>query len=157
VIVGGKKVDSYWLMVNGGSEGGAVTPSPFRGEGGGEGVSSRIIVEWKSGLSEEELANEYDNATVYLHLARYESFGVPLIEAAAHGVPIVSTRVGIAPELLEGELAACLVNGDDPEACAQVIGWAIQERARIRVRLLERHRESFTRDRMTQQYLGNLE
>ena len=139
VIVGGKKVDSYWLMVNGG------------------GRASRIVVEWESGLSEEELANEYDNATVYLHLARYESFGVPLIEAAAHGVPIVSTRVGIALELLEGELEVCLVDGNDPTACARVIDQVIRDREHIRTSLFQRHKMRYTRNVMVQEFIKKLE
>ena len=38
---------------------------------------------------------------VYLHTALFESFGFVLVEAAAAGCDVVSTPVGIAPELCD--------------------------------------------------------
>jgi len=124
---------------------------------GGAGGSSQITVEWKSGLSSEELTSEFADATVYLHLARYESFGIPLIEAASHGVPIVSTRVGIASELLDSELEDYLVDGDDPESCAQILGQAVLKRESLSTLLLQRFSERFTRARMVKDFVNMLE
>ena len=43
---------------------------------------------------------------VFLHTSTYESFGFVLVEAAAHGCRLVSTPVGIAPEMADcGETA----------------------------------------------------
>ncbi len=41
-----------------------------------------------------------DKQGVFVNSALTEPFGLSLIEAAACGVPLISTRVGIAPELI---------------------------------------------------------
>jgi len=115
-----------------------------------------IDIEWKSGLSSEDLSIEYAHATVYLHLARYESFGVPLIEAACHGLPIVSTRVGIAEELLSGDLETCLVNGDDSCAIAETLHRAVENRVLMEKKVYLRYTNSFTRECMTVTFLAGL-
>jgi glycosyltransferase involved in cell wall biosynthesis len=103
------------------------------------------------------LVTEYEKASVLLHLARYESFGYPLIEAAALSVPIVATATGIAPELLTGELARFLVAGDDPVACARALAEAASGRSRIGRALNLRYQMNFTRDHMVKAYLLALE
>ena len=115
--------------------------------------SSGVLVEWKSGLSTAELSREYQGASVYLHLARYESFGLPLIEAASHGVPIVSTRVGIAPELLNGDLEGCLVEGNAPDEVADALWQVTRDRAGIGHKIRARFEEGYTEDRMVERFL----
>ena len=46
------------------------------------------------------LERMYENADVFVYASAYESFGQPLLEAAAHGVPIVSTPVGVATDIV---------------------------------------------------------
>ncbi len=50
----------------------------------------------------------------------HEGLSVALIEAMAHGIPVVSTRTGGLPELLEGG-AGLLVPGADPAALAAAL------------------------------------
>jgi len=51
-----------------------------------------------------ELKALYRSADVFVYPSLYENFGQPLIEAAAHGLPLISTPVGIAREIvIEGE------------------------------------------------------
>ena len=115
-----------------------------------------LSVEWREGVPIEELMDLYAQASVLLQLSRYESFGWPLVEAASQGTPVVSTAVGVAPELLEGELEGCLVNGDDPIVCARVILDAIRDRERISAYLKKRYFERHTRDKMVTTYLEKL-
>jgi glycosyltransferase involved in cell wall biosynthesis len=110
-------------------------------------------VEWREKIGRESLAQEYRQASVLLHLARYESFGLPFIEAAAFGAPVVTTPVGIAPELLTGDLRRFLVDGDDAEAVAHALAVAEAEKGRIGAALRQRYERSYTRDRMTEDYL----
>jgi glycosyltransferase involved in cell wall biosynthesis len=55
-------------------------------------------------LNREELIEAYANADVFVFPSRMESFGMVLMEAMASRLPIVSTNVGVARELIiEGE------------------------------------------------------
>ena len=49
----------------------------------------------------------YQGADIYLCCSNYEAFSLALLEAAACGLPIVSTRVGGVSELLEGAADPC--------------------------------------------------
>lgn len=115
-----------------------------------------LSVEWREGVLLDELMDLYAQASVLLQLSRYESFGWPAVEAASQGTPVVSTEVGVAPELLAGELQGCLVNGDEPEACARAILEAIRDRERIGACLKQRYLKRHTRDMMIESYLEKL-
>jgi glycogen(starch) synthase len=111
----------------------------------------------RAGLSDEALYQEYERSSALLHLARYESFGYPLIEAAAAGTPVVATATGIAPELLDGELGHLLVHGDDAVAWAEAMHRAVERRSEVGTVLRRRYEQGFTRDRMVDGYLRTLD
>ncbi|MBC8283599.1 MAG: glycosyltransferase family 4 protein [Nitrospinae bacterium] len=51
-----------------------------------------------------ELKAFYKSADIFIYPSLYENFGQPLIEAAAHGLPLISTPVGIARDIvIDGE------------------------------------------------------
>ena len=52
----------------------------------------------------QELKALYQSADIFVYPSLYENFGQPLLEAAAHGLPLISTSVGIARDIIiEGE------------------------------------------------------
>jgi glycosyltransferase involved in cell wall biosynthesis len=51
-------------------------------------------------VDQHDLLEAYSLADVFAFPSEHESFGIVLLEAAAAGVPIVSTRVGVAEELV---------------------------------------------------------
>lgn len=54
--------------------------------------------------SQQELKTLYQSAHIFVYPSLYENFGQPLLEAAAHGLPLISTSVGIARDIIiEGE------------------------------------------------------
>ncbi|MGE5691933.1 MAG: glycosyltransferase [Pseudomonadota bacterium] len=73
----------------------------------------------------DELARAYHALDVYLVASRQEGGPKAALEAAAAGVPLVSTRVGQARELHEHGVTAALVDVEDAEALA---GWAARVR-----------------------------
>lgn len=52
----------------------------------------------------EELKEYYRKADIFVYPSQYENFGQPLLEAGAHGLPIVATPVGVARDIIiDGE------------------------------------------------------
>ncbi len=49
----------------------------------------------------ERLQSVYTNADVFLYPSLYENFAQPILEAAAHGLPVIATPVGVAREIVE--------------------------------------------------------
>lgn len=60
-----------------------------------------------------DLTQYYRDADIYLGTSRYEGYGLTLLEAALTGCPIVTTDVGIAPELLGSYKTAYICAQDD--------------------------------------------
>jgi L-malate glycosyltransferase len=58
----------------------------------------------------DELYRYFHSHSVYLNTTSYESFGMAVMEAAACGIPIVSTSVGEIPLLWEAEKEILLVD-----------------------------------------------
>ncbi|QEH94324.1 glycosyltransferase family 4 protein [Dermacoccus abyssi] len=59
-------------------------------------------VRFVSGISDEELAELIASAEVHVVPSLYEGFSLPAVEAMACGTPLVATRVGALPQLIEG-------------------------------------------------------
>jgi UDP-glucose:(heptosyl)LPS alpha-1,3-glucosyltransferase len=52
----------------------------------------------------QELKTFYQSADIFVYPSLYENFAQPLLEAAAYGLPLISTPVGIARDIIiEGE------------------------------------------------------
>ena len=56
------------------------------------------LLHWRGELTPREVAEEMQRADALVLSSRYETYGVVLAEAAAAGLPILSTPVGIAED-----------------------------------------------------------
>jgi glycosyltransferase involved in cell wall biosynthesis len=74
------------------------------------------------GNDPDALSREYRAATAFVLTSRFESFGLVILEALAHGLPVVAPAVGGIPEVL-GEGWPFLVRGDtaDPQGYADAM------------------------------------
>lgn len=70
-------------------------------------------------VSDEDLVNLYNAATVFVMPSRYEGFGLPVIEAMQSGCPVITTKNGSLPEVA-GD-AASFVEAENVDNIAAVI------------------------------------
>ena len=75
----------------------------------------------------EELVALYRRASLVVVPSRFEGFGLPAAEAMACGTPVVATRAGALPEVVETGGAGVLVPVDDPDALAKAIAGLLEQ------------------------------
>jgi len=94
-------------------------------EGWGDvGVSGSADVRFVGFVPHGELHALYAAATVFAYPSLQEGFGMPILEAMASGVPVVTSRGGATEEAAAG--AAVLVDPADPDSIADGISTAIE-------------------------------
>ena len=76
-------------------------------------------VSFVSRLNDAELSAQFAAADVLVMLSAHEGFGVPLLEAMSHGVPVVAFASGAVPEVVGG--AGVLLDDRGPRRVADEI------------------------------------
>ena len=117
------------------------------------GVASRVTL--LGAISKPDLRREYAGADLFVLPSRAESFGAVLLEAMASGLPVVATRVGGIPEVVEEGATALLVPPDDVDALSQAVR-RLAEDPELSRRLSRSGRpraETFSWTRLTPRYV----
>jgi glycosyltransferase involved in cell wall biosynthesis len=88
------------------------------------GIRERVLL--LGHLAHAELASRYRSAAALLFLSRIESFGLPVVEAMAMGVPVVARRL---PALLEvaGDAPLWVDREADASSIAEVLDKALAD------------------------------
>jgi len=108
-------------------------------------------VEFSGRVEHEKLPERYANADLFVFPSRRESFGLVLAEAMAAGLPVVSTKVGAIPEVVEDGEAGILVQPDDPRKFAEAVNTLLNNPEKMKTMGLkgrERVRKYFTWDKV---------
>lgn len=84
------------------------------------GIADRIEI--LGALPRSRLLDEYRHADLFVLPSSFEPFGIVLLEAMAAGLPVVASRVGGIPEVVEEGVTALLCPSDDPPALAAALG-----------------------------------
>ena len=107
-------------------------------------------VRYAGSVDQREGARLLGGAIALLHLVNFdEPFGLSMIEAMASGTPVIATRRGSVPEVVEDGVTGAIV--DDVEgAVAAISRVARLDRRTIRERACTR----FSQDRMVSEYLA---
>lgn len=77
------------------------------------------LIDFTGRVSDEDFVRQYARAAIAIVPSVYEGFGLPVGEAMASGIPVISTTGGALPEVA-GD-AAVLVPPKDPGALARAI------------------------------------
>ena len=105
--------------------------------------------------TQEELKEYYRRADIFVYPSKYENFGQPLLEAGAHGLPIVATPVGVARDIIiDGETG--YLTSDDPKTISDHI-YLLQDnnlRQQMGTQIKNLIRENFDWGNIMNQYLG---
>ena len=105
--------------------------------------------------TQEELKEYYRMADIFVYPSKYENFGQPLLEAGAHGLPIVATPVGVARDIIiDGETG--YLTSDDPKAMSDHIHLLQDNKLRQQMgtQIKNLIRENFDWGNIMNQYLG---
>jgi glycosyltransferase involved in cell wall biosynthesis len=78
----------------------------------GLGVGDRLLLPGRVG----DVAALYRRTDLVVHPARWEGFGLAMLEAMLAAKPVVAARAGSAPELVDDGRTGLLVPVDDPDA-----------------------------------------
>jgi N-acetyl-alpha-D-glucosaminyl L-malate synthase BshA len=109
---------------------------------------------------QEYIADLLALADVFLLPSQHESFGLAALEAMSCGVPVVGSRIGGLPEVIEHEKTGFLCDPNDVDCMkAIVLGLLKNEplRKQIGAAARERAERLFNRDRIVAQYVDAYE
>lgn len=72
-------------------------------------------------ISPDVAREQYVRAALFCMPTRIEPFGVVFVEAQAHALPVVATRIGALPDIVKDGVTGLLVQPDDAAGLAQAI------------------------------------
>ena len=108
-------------------------------------------ISFNSDLTNEQLSQLFDSATVLLHPSRREGFGIVVLEASGHGLPVVAVRSAdnAATELITNGINGIVVECADPASLAAAVSeLAADPSAKSKARhWWESNSDRFTADR----------
>lgn len=103
----------------------------------------------------DEMPSHFRQAHYFVLPSRTEGFGLVLLEAGAFSLPVVATRVGGIPEIIEDACSGLLIEPNDASALTQALHKLLSEpnTARQLGEQLNRHvRDNFSWTKTRQQY-----
>jgi glycosyltransferase involved in cell wall biosynthesis len=76
----------------------------------------------------DRVMKRYAGASLLVNPSLSESFGMSLIEAQAAGTPVVATRAGGMPEIIDATGGGVIVDKNDPDALADAMVQLLSDR-----------------------------
>jgi glycosyltransferase involved in cell wall biosynthesis len=105
----------------------------------------------------DELADRYRSADLLLNPSLSESFGMSLVEAMSCGVPVVATRIGGMPEIVDHGRTGMLAEPCDPVALSDTIAGLLRDEPLLESMAgacRQRAVELFSWDRIAESVIG---
>lgn len=89
----------------------------------------------------DDLSNVYEKADCFVLSSHSEGWGMAVVEAAARGLPIIMTDVGLAGEVIKDHVSGLVIPVGDVHALAQAMK-VIMEDVSLRTRLAQGARQA---------------
>lgn len=118
------------LVVGGGAKDGqAQNPEALRLQNLTKELNLENIIQFLPSQSQTEMPYYYSAADVTVMSSHYESFGMAALESQACGTPVVASRVGGLPYVVQDKVSGLLVPDDDHEELAAAIAQVLDSKA----------------------------
>jgi glycosyltransferase involved in cell wall biosynthesis len=117
------------------------------------GVADRLLLPGRVG----DIAALYRRADVLVHPARWEGFGLAMLEAMLAAKPVVATRAGAASEIVVDGQTGVIVPASDPWTLGDAVNALLRHPDRVRsygTMGLERARTEFSVAKMVERTLA---
>ncbi len=88
--------------------------------------SLNLEVEFTGGMSKKDWISKAKEYDIFINTTHFDNTPVSVMEAMALGLPVVSTKVGGIPYLLEDQLDALLVSDGNVEQMVQAIEYCVE-------------------------------
>ena len=92
-----------------------------------DALKIRDQVLWTGFVADEDLPDLYRGAAMFVYPSLYEGFGLPILEAMACGVPVITSNRSSLPEIAGN--AALLVDPTQPDALAAAMSDVMNDKA----------------------------
>jgi len=136
-LVPGKGVDTLIRAMAGLPEARLVVAGAGPARAACEGLASALglagRVEFRGWLAGEAKERFFSDIDVFCLPTRYDSFGLPLVEAMARGLPVVALRWGAIPDVVEDGVTGILVDGAESEALGGALRRLVDPALRARL------------------------
>ncbi len=103
-------------------------------------------------VSRDEVKRQMTRATVFCLPTRVEPFGIVVVEAFHHRLPVVATSIGALPDLVVDGLSGRLVAPDDPRSLAAALTELLRDPAKCR--RFGEHGHTIVREHYTWEAVG---
>ncbi|MDD1703328.1 MAG: glycosyltransferase family 4 protein [Methanoregula sp.] len=91
-------------------------------------------VQFMGSLAEQDLMREYAEAEIFVLPSYEESQGIVILEAMATGTPVIATRAGGIPDMIQDDVNGLLVDcGNDPQMAQCIISLLTEHGRRQRI------------------------
>jgi len=121
-----------------------------------ERLGLRGIVDLRLSRPHSEVVDLMANADIFVLPSLREAFGLVVVEAGAMGLPVIASRVGGVPEIIDDGVHGRLVEPGDSKALANAIRGMIEhpsQAAEYGAALQDRVRHQFTWRKMAERYV----
>ncbi|HEU4565817.1 MAG TPA: glycosyltransferase, partial [Gemmatimonadaceae bacterium] len=127
-VAAGRNGSAPWLLLVGAVEGDVFHGDQGRIRAAIAHAGTERVVRWTGFVPDEELRHLLAGATALVLPSECEGFGLPAVEAAACGAPVIATVESPLPELLDG--GGVWVRPRDEGALAAAMGALLDDPAR---------------------------